>query len=179
MKTLAICFFICLIYRFLTNVTSYFRTKYYERKYIAYLSRKFNNFEEYTPPVVKLFKEADIKDLAIRTSGSIGYGYIKVGSVSMFQNLSALRNDVIIAVQHSFKVAIGTYKMRIVECFSPLFWVKFALYLPSRILGYIGLDEKSTFTKIIQVAYWVLTPLLIVCRTELYDLIIQFLIQAQ
>lgn len=177
MKTLGIFFFACLLFRLLTSVSGYIRTKYYERKYMDYLSHKIDSFTEYTAPIVKLFKEANVDDSSVAVADPVGFGYIRTGNASVFQNMAVLRTDVAAMVQRSFKKAIGTYRSRIIECFSPLFWVKYVLYLPSHILEYIGLDANSVTTKIIQVVYWILTPLLIVCRTELYELIVQLLTQ--
>ena len=68
--------------------------------------------------------------------------------------------------------------MNILECLSPLYWVQLVAFLPSKLCEYFGVSEKKFAPKIFQLLYWVLTPLLLCFRTQLYDFIVQLLQKA-
>lgn len=71
--------------------------------------------------------------------------------------------------------AKGYFRMSLLECFSPLYWVQLAFFLPSKLCEILGISGDKLVIKIMQVAYWCLTPLILCFRTQLYEFIIQLL----
>lgn len=174
MKFFLILFGIVLLYRFTFCLSGLLRTVFYEQKYKKYIKREINNFALYTTPANKLFKQAHVKDMAITRVESVG-GYLRAGDVSVFDNISVRRDEVIEAVLRSFSEAKGTFRMGLLECFSPLFWIHTVVFLPIKLCEFMGLSEKKVLSKILQVAYWFLTPIFIIFRDELYQLIVRLL----
>lgn len=59
-----------------------------------------------------------------------------------------------------FHEAIGVYKSRLLETFSPIYWIEFAINLPKKILEYLGIAPESIVIKIFQLIYWIVGAVL-------------------
>lgn len=175
MKYWGICFICLFVYRLVTNVSALIRINYYDRKYTMYLNNPEKNYKENTAAVVQLFKKSGIPDLQIPFVRPMGYGQIYQGHTSFFDNIDNRRDDVVANMLKCFFEAKGTFKHRIFENFSPLFWIEQALYLPRTILEYLGVNGSNLIVKIFQLLYWIATPLLIVFRDRIYQLVISLI----
>ena len=71
--------------------------------------------------------------------------------------------------------AKGTFKHRIIENFSPLFWIDCVLFLPRTVLEYMGVDGNGVITKVFQLLYWAAAPLLLVFRDKLSQYILSLI----
>ena len=72
-----------------------------------------------------------------------------------------MNEDVVGLMLHFFAEAKGFFKTGLLECISPLYWIQTILFLPSRLCEYMGISDSQVFVKILQLAYWILTPILI------------------
>lgn len=157
-------------YRICSNLTRLLQTSHYEKVYLTKLaSNSLVEFGEYQPVVQKLFSLAVVPDFAVANVFSVGYGLLGTANTSAFHNMDVPHKDIVNAMRSSFSTAKGTFRMRLYESFSPLYWFETLLYLPSRLLAYIGLSAESTASRFLQVLYWLVTPLLLLCRSNLYQ----------
>lgn len=69
--------------------------------------------------------------------------------------------------------------MNMMECISPLYWVQLVVFLPVKLCGYLGISETKAIPKLLQAVYWLLAPLLLIFRSQLYEFIVQLLQQAK
>lgn len=101
-------------------------------------------------------------------------GYRKVASynASITDNLSSKRADIVAGALEMFDKTVGVFRMRFLESISPLFWIEFFIFLPRRIVNYLGGEPDRIPVKLLQLIYWVAAPLLIAFRTEFYEFII-------
>lgn len=99
----------------------------------------------------------------------------KMVNDSIFSNIGCTDIKVVSEMWHCFSVSRGTYRSRIRECFSPVYWVRCILFFPQIVFSYLGLQESGTPAKIAQVLYWFLVPLLVTVRTEIYRYLIELL----
>lgn len=172
MKYLVIAFLCLWIYRLVKNISSLIRINHYYDKYTLYLSKQDSLFSENTHAVVQLLKAAGIVDRLIPFTQPSGYGFVAQGNASLFQNIGNLREDVVVATAQCFKQATGTFKHRILENFSPIFWVDCVIYLPRKIIEYLGLKGDTVPVKVLQLLYWLATPLLLIFRENIYQCVI-------
>ena len=166
---------LALAYKVAINVSALFRLHFYHEKYGRYLSKKDFNFEECAPAVLKLFKAAGIKDAWLPCVQPAGYGMLSSGQVSFFDNLASADGQCIELMRRSMAECKGIFKGRILETFSPLYWINCIIYLPRKILEYMGLDAGSIICKIAQIIYWAATPLLVAFRDNIYQYITELL----
>lgn len=166
-------------YRFLFCLSGLLRTVYYERLYTDYLKGTRGEFASCTAPVKKLFKQAGVTDATVADVEYVGYNQIRTGTARVTENLAIKREDVAAHVMGMFAKAKGTFRMNLLECISPLYWVQLILFLPVKLCGYFGIDETKAVPKLLQALYWVLTPLILVFRAQLYEVVFQLLQQVQ
>lgn len=175
MKYFLTAFFAILAYRAVFCASGYARVVYYEKKYRAYLTDKGEVFTLYAAPVKKLFKQAHIPAPMIPFCEPVGYGQIMTANASVFDNMANKRQDTVCHMMNSFIQAKGYFRMSLLECFSPLYWIQLLFFLPSKLCEFLGISGDRIAIKILQIIYWILTPLILCFRSQLYDLIIQLL----
>lgn len=157
------------LYRFIFCLSGYLRIKYYRHRYYDFIEKGKFDFAIYTHPLTNLFKRAGVSDIRIPLCEPIGYGQIMTGSTNLWGNMSNRYEENVAGMLHCFSQAEGAYRAKILECFSPLYWIECVIFLPSKILDYIGIKADSIFPKLIQLLYWIGAPLLLLFRTELYE----------
>jgi hypothetical protein len=168
MKYLFWGFVLIAFYKFANNLSLLLRTIYYSKKYDAYLRNIAVGFTTYIPMVTKLFETAGVVESYFAVAESVGYGYIHTEKVPHFLNMANRREDIVGATLRSFGQAKAIFRSRLIETFSPLFWIRTLLFLPRHLFLYLGVKADSVFVKIVQVIYWIATPLLIAFRDNIY-----------
>lgn len=81
-------------------------------------------------------------------------------SLSGWDNINSNRLDVIGHIKKLFEEAIGVFRFRMKQSFSPFFWIEFILTIPKLILSYLNIQAPDTLVKVIQIIYWVLMVLI-------------------
>lgn len=110
--------------------------------------------------VVRLFKGDGVKDSHVSVANHIGYGRLSIKEASVFDNFPNAREDFAYPTLAMFREAIGTYRSRMLEAFSPLYWLETLIHLPREVLGYLGVSAESVFVKAAQIVWWVMGTLL-------------------
>ena len=172
MKYLVLFFSMILVYKLANNMSLLVRTNYYSKKYDMYIRDIKNGFTQYVPMTTKLFKAADLQECTFTVVEPVGYGKIQTATVSHFINLANRREDVVGATIRCFDQSKAIFKARLIEAFSPLYWIRAVLFFPKQLFTYLGVSADSVFVKVTQVIYWVATPLLIAFRDSIYQYII-------
>ena len=167
MKCLLICFAGIFLYRLVTNISALTRLNHYDEEYTMYLSHPERNFREHTAALVQLFKQAGVSDIQIPFVQPMGYGQILQGHTLLFSNMDNRREDVVANMIRCLAEARGTFKHRILESFSPLFWINQLLFLPRTVMAYLGVSGENIIVKLLQLLYWLITPLFVVFRDNL------------
>lgn len=175
MKNIAIVFSCIFIYRLVSNASALIRINHYSEKYEAYLRQSDKGFDEYTTAVVQLFKLAGMTDRQVPFVQPMGYGQLLQGHTSLFSNMSNRREDVVANMLMCFSEAKGTFKHRIFENLSPIFWINQLLFLPQAILAYLGVKPESVIVKLLQLLYWIVTPFFLAFRDVIYQYITSLL----
>ena len=168
-----------LSYRLLFCLSAIFRTIYYERLYNQYLAGKIDDFAVYTAPIKKLMKQAGVSDTLIPHVEYVGFNQIRRSNVSLLDNLHVKQENIVGYTHQMLSKAKGTFRMNLLECISPLYWLQLIFFLPVKLCGYLGYSENGAIPKLLQLIYWITTPLLLAFRSQLYQFIIQLFQQAQ
>lgn len=171
MKNYIIAFVSVLAYKFISNIIYYFKILHFRQLYYDYLNRKSNNISIYKRTIINLFKKAGIKDAFIPMAQPMGYGQIANFKSSIFTNFPNLLQPHVSGTLSMFDEAIGIYKSRIFEAFSPLYWIDCIIFLPRNIFQYIGFDSEKMFIKIFQIIWWIFAPVGVIFRTSLLNFV--------
>ena len=139
------------------NLSKYIQCKRYRNKYSRWLqgSKEELSLFEHKSQVIKLFKDAGVKDSAVGVAQPVGYGQIRLGNASVFANFPHRREDIVVSTLRMFSEAVGVYRSRTLEAFNPLYWIEFIRNLPRHILSYLGVSSESVVIKIFQLIYWI------------------------
>jgi hypothetical protein len=149
-------FFICvLLLKLVINLSKYIRAKRYLSKYWKWLAKGDTKLLEHKTQVIKILKDAGVEDALIGSVELVGYGYVRTGNASTFENFPNARQDVAHATVRMFHQAIGVYRSRMFETFNPLYWIEAIINLPKQTLVYLGLPSESIVIKIAQLVWWI------------------------
>lgn len=162
-KALAIILVIIFVvlYKFLINHLKYKNCIKYRDMYLQWIDGKCDELTTYRTEIINLFKQADIKDINTPIERNIGRGYIQSASVSAFNNFPSLAHkNLVVANLAMFDDAIGIYRKRRKDAYSPLYWIELLLWAPSRIIDYLfrNFSNNKMITqirKIANVLWWV------------------------
>lgn len=143
-----------LFIKFLINFSRFNQSKWYYSKYKKYITKPTWGFVEHEHQIVKLFRDAGVEDNRVPMIEPLGYGKILTGQTSVFSNISITREDVVGSVRHMFHQTIGIYRSRMLETINPLYWIESIIFLPKRILNYVGVSSEKVVIKVFQIIYW-------------------------
>jgi hypothetical protein len=140
--------------KLLINIPKYFAARRYLNKYMEWLTERNSNLIEYKSQVIKLIKDAGVKDTFVPSVDLAGFGYVRTGQASVLENFPNNREDIAEFTYKMFRQAIGVYRSRIFETFNPLYWLEFIINLPKQILIYLGVSSENFVVKVSQLIWW-------------------------
>ncbi|MFC1613513.1 hypothetical protein ACFL23_04235 [Patescibacteria group bacterium] len=145
------------VLKVLYNLYYFLLSKKFFTKYKSYL-KDFKDWyiTENKQKIVKVMQKAGIKDSLRPHIELTGYGYVGTGNVSIFTNLDARRKDIVDLVYSHLRETKAIFKSRIIDSINPFYWIDFVIFLPKRILEYIGVKGSSVILKILQLIWWFL-----------------------
>lgn len=181
MNKIVLFFIIVAIYKVLSNTYCFFRIKYLSQKHLEWFSDNAPNFPTYKNEVISLFKKAGIKNISTPAVQSMGYNRVASFNADIFTNFPCTHPDIFNGAIRMFYEAEGTYRHRIFETLSPMYWVDFIVFAPRKLLDYLGFDEKKLLYKtcniLMTVIWWMAIFFVSIYREKINDIIAIFLSQ--
>lgn len=162
MENIIVAVILVLGYKISLNVVRWYQTKSYYRKYVRWATGESIPLKEHKHQIIKLLKGAGIKDSAMPFVNPVGWNHVATGNASVFDNFGSGREDIVTNYSNMFQNAIGVYKSRVFETFSPFYWIDFVVYLPKNVLTYMGTPSESKIINVLQLVYWALSLLMII-----------------
>lgn len=164
-----------MLYKLIVNITSYFKMKYFFKCYQSWLFvNRDSKLLSYKSSVIKLFERAGIKDCYLPYVRNMGYGQLASYSASVMQAFPSPFEDFASVTYSLFQDAIGIYRSRIFETFSPIYWINLIIFLPKNLFNYLGVKSESIIIKILQCIWWFITPVLLLFREKIINHLIPF-----
>lgn len=148
-------FFSLMVLRLVINAYKLRRIKKLYQLYHNYIRNANWDFVQCKQEIVSLFKEAGLKDSSVLHQEFLGYGRFANMQMSVFSNITILREDIVGIVQISFNEAIGVYKKRRNDSLNPIFWLEFIFKMPQYLLEFFGVLPEKIAVKVILVIYWI------------------------
>ena len=143
-----------MLIRFILNFYKYNRINKLYDNYIDYLKTNNFKFAQDKEEIKSIFKEAGLKDSSVFHQEFLGYGKFANMQISVFDNLTSRREDIVGNVQMKFNEAIGVFRKRFKESFNPIFWIDFIIKLPLHIMQFFGILPEKMAAKIFLIIYW-------------------------
>jgi len=168
-------------FKFLHNLSRYFRVKALYRKYLVWLAAGGEtDFVTYKSECIELFKFANVKDSRLLDELPSAYdGVAYQSQTSVFDNFPSLREYHASSESKKFSEAIGEYRKRFFQALCPLYWLNLIAFAPRHLLDYLGLDKEAaaarTLGAVLTGAWWLAAAALAFFNQQVKALVIDLL----
>ncbi|MFA4994929.1 MAG: hypothetical protein WC521_06465 [Bdellovibrionales bacterium] len=135
------------IYKYWINAVYASRIRAYRLEYeehvVALIKNKATwDFVKKCPAIKELIKRANIDDQTLSRVEPVGYNYVQNQRFSVFDNISANDKEIRSHVIKAFYEAEGVFETRKREARDLYYWTEVIIYLPSKILSYLGFSNE-------------------------------------
>lgn len=170
-------FFLSIVsYKILHNFIALMKIKKFHSTYVNYIEKIKN--PEWTKiqekilknkaDVIQILARCGLNDFAVSITTPSGYGHVQHKQISILQNLQFNGQIGEVHVPNTIDIyliqAKGILEKRMIEALSPLYWIDIFIFLPQKIITYLGfkLDNKKTeaIARFIDVIYWIVVILI-------------------
>lgn len=153
------------IYKLAVNAVNWYQLNHLEKQYYLWLKNQndFAPLAEKRQMLKKLMKAANVDDAYVSRTQPIGYGKITHGKYNVFEQFPSNESDIAKITAYKISEARGVFKSNFHETFNPLYWIQFFIFLPQRVLAYLGLAPDLIITKLCQIIWgivWVTVSIL-------------------
>lgn len=167
-----IIFWIC---RLLINVYYFYRVVNLFKMYENFYKNNDSEVTLYKSEIRDLFKKANIEDGRILYTRPLGFNQIATGDASIIENMFVQRDDIVQSMLHYFNDAISTFRLRIIQNFNPIFWLECIIFLPKKLVEYLGITSSTLFINFFQLVYWTFSVIYSLYKNEINKFIQDFL----
>lgn len=146
------------VYKLAVNAINLYQLNHLEKQYYRWLVSQtdFAPLAEKRQLLKKLMKTANIDDAFISRTQPIGFGRIVSGHYNVFEQFPSNEVDIVQITMYKISEARGVFKSNCWETFNPLYWIQFFVFLPKRILEYLGVAPDWIITRLCQVIWGIL-----------------------
>ncbi|MBY0377039.1 MAG: hypothetical protein K2Q33_00565 [Gammaproteobacteria bacterium] len=176
-----------ILYKLVNNLWQWRELALYQKAYMKYLavSVTMNSIKDYKlsdkersildkiqgskSKIIDLFKKAELESPLVPVMKDIGLGYSKQVKVDIFENLDmtliVVDTNIPGLILKSFTRGIGVYKQRAIEAINPLWWINLVVFLPERLVCYLGISVENNshirlVAKTLNITYWFISVIL-------------------
>jgi hypothetical protein len=171
MKKYLLYFAIVFAYKLITNGIKYLKCKSFKFGYYQWLNGENDSFPTYRSEIISLFKCANIEDLCVPAATPLGFGQLATFKSSAFTNFPSKVYEQAVLTEKLFNDAIGVYRTRTIESFSPVYWINAIVFLPKNLLCYLGLKPENVIIKLLQLSWWLFGLLFGLFKDDVLNLI--------
>lgn len=177
MNKIIIAFLLIFSYKLISNIMYLIRIMYYYSLYSDFLKNKSTKIFQHKNHVIDLFKQANISNASYPVSQNSGCNIVSSGYTSIFSSFPTKDFRILKPTEATFQNAIGIFKGRIFECFSPKYWIDCIIFLPRNILIYLNISAESIFIRICQIIYWLIGVILTLFSTDISNWLKSFIVR--
>jgi hypothetical protein len=88
---------------------------------------------------------------------AMGLGMVATGTLSVMQCFPSNLEGIAHSQLRMLDTMVGAYRRRTLEALNPLWWVESIVFLPQRLLMFVGLPGDKALAKFILVLWWIVT----------------------
>lgn len=171
-NNLAILFLLIIVYKIILNIYRYIKCVRLETKYVDFFQKNKTQNLSYKAEIEELFKFAGVKDAQLPISQPTGLGQCATFNVSSIENMFVPDKRTLVFVLDMFTEAKGVFRKRIIEAINPIYWIQTIIFLPQKIVDYLGGTSDAIATKLLQLLWWIICPAAIIFRDKITTILI-------
>ena len=160
----------------LINTYRLFRIRLLNKEYQEYFSALSQgnatlDFVRRQPEIKDLLTKADLGKPKIPRTEALGLGQIINHELDVINNMTMNDQQVVQLMMRLFFEAEGTFSYRIRQSINPIFWLETVIFLPSVLLGFVGVSPTSWFSKMANFVMWIFAAVgFVFSLPDFYDL---------
>src|SRR4051794_27994536 len=109
--------------RFVYYLYHYLRAKRFLSKYEEYIQNQDTDYIlRHRQTIIRTLDAAGIKDSRVSHVEPMGFGHVATGTISLFENMPNLREDIVGVVLTKLSEAPGALLQRMIDTFNPFYW---------------------------------------------------------
>jgi hypothetical protein len=153
---------VAVTYKYLINAVYASRIRTFRSEHNEYIKKLLAKdksaweFVKKCPAIKEMMKKANIGDQKLSWMEPVGYGHIQQQQASILDNISTDNKEIQSRVYQAFHEAEGVFESRKNEALDPFYWTELIIYLPSRILSYLGIPKESIWGRFANILGWIL-----------------------
>jgi len=147
---------IIFVYKFINNLVKYNRCIYFKDQYVNFVLTATGGEKllQSKNEVTELINGANVSNYTIPWTQPAGFGLINTMQPSVLGQFPSRIESFATTMTKMFIEAIGVYEGRMRETFSPNYWIQCVIFLPKKLLVYVGLPPENVIIKIMQMFWW-------------------------
>lgn len=114
------------------------------------------DFVRRQPEVKDLLAKSGVGNPMLPRADLLGLGQVLNHNLNVIDNMVTNDQEIVQHMLHLFHMAEGAFSFRIRQSINPIFWLETVIFLPSLVLGFVGVPPTSSLSKIATVAVWLL-----------------------
>lgn len=144
------------IYKIIINAYHLLRLLHLKKAYSRWLANQMKTLAiaEYRQEFKSLMNTANVEDSTISRTVPTGYGMMANMNLKVFDQFPSRDKNIVYITYYKISEATGVFKSNIVDALNPLYWIQSIIFLPKKILSYLGLNPESVIIKSLQLLYW-------------------------
>jgi len=169
-------FFALLIFaKFFNNASKLISIKRIRDRYERSFLKDGPSFTEQIPKAKKLLSDAGFGEVSISVAQPLGCSLVSSSQACIVDNLDSRRADIVSSAISLINQTVGVFRMRMWESLSPRYWIETVIFLPKNLVQYLGGKPDGIYTKLLQILYWILTPLFLTFRANIYQYVVELI----
>lgn len=118
-----------------------------------------------------LMNAANVEDSTIPRTTPTGYTMVANRNINVFDQFPCNDADIVYITFYKFSEASGVFKSNILESLNPLYWIQSIIFLPKKVLSYLGLNPETIIIKLLQLLYWMISLCISIVNLSYPDMI--------
>ena len=144
-------------YKLLNNSILYWRMKSLHYKYWCWLASNegFADLAKSRSSFKSLMKKADIDDCIVPKTIPTGYMSVAHVNYPVLEQFPSREESFVVATNTKMLEAMGVFKSRCIETVNPIYWINTVIFLPKKVISYLGVSAESILIKLAQLIWWI------------------------
>ncbi|WP_373446086.1 hypothetical protein [Salinicoccus bachuensis] len=119
----------------------------------------------------QLLKKVDINDTPIAYTDVLGPRHYRNVAVAPLQSYPTADRQVLKQLLPLIYQGVDAHQYKFHQNFNLMYWIDSVVFFPKCVIGYLGLNNDNVFTRVVNILYWIFTPILLLLRDKVWEIL--------